>query len=45
MCSILTQYPIIFYFALILDDLIAAGESGSYDLAFLDCDKENFAQY
>ena len=28
-----------------LDSLIAAGESGSYDIAFIDADKENYGLY
>jgi predicted O-methyltransferase YrrM len=28
-----------------LDDMIAAGEKGSYDLAFIDADKENYGLY
>ena len=30
---------------LILDELIAAGESGSYDLVFIDADKTGYDQY
>ena len=30
---------------LILDELIAAGESGSYDLVFIDADKTGYGQY
>ena len=45
MCSIQTVFDHIVDYDLISDELIAAGESGSYDLVFIDADKTSYDQY
>lgn len=33
------------FFCIILEDMIANGESGSYDFAFIDADKPGYDEY